>query len=78
MKKVHDILTQICPEAAQEFSTSEDFFADGLLDSFDLITLVSDLDCTFNISIDGGEIVPEHFLNLRAIAALLAKYGVTP
>ncbi len=78
MKKLRDILIDIRPESAREFDTSVDFFADGLLDSFDLITLVSDLDRAYGISIDGSDIVPENFVNLAAIAALLARSGVTP
>lgn len=78
MKKLRDILIDIRPESAREFDTSVDFFADGLLDSFDLITLVSDLDRAYGISIDGSDIVPENFVNLAAIAALLARLGVTP
>ncbi len=50
---------------------------DGLLDSFDVITLVSTLDKTYGISIPGDEIVPENFKNAETIQALLRKCGVT-
>ena len=76
MSKLTSILAEIRPEF--DFSTSSDFFADGLLDSFDLITLVSDIDKQYGISIDGMDIVPENFSNLDAIGALLARMGVTP
>jgi acyl carrier protein len=68
------ILQDIRPEC--DFSGSEDFLSEGLLDSLDMVTLVSDLDRTFGISIDGLDIVPEHFANLRTITTLLRKYGV--
>ena len=74
MKKVLEVLSSIRPEF--DFSTSRDFMADGMLDSFDMITLVSDLDKTFSISIDGTDIIPEHFRNLAVITQLLKKYGV--
>lgn len=61
-----------------DFTTSSDFIADGMLDSFDVVMLVSTLDKTYGISIDGVDIVPENFSNLSTIAALLQKYGVTP
>lgn len=77
-QKVHGILCTVRPECAKQFNTSADYFNDGLLDSFDLITFVSDLDRDFGISIDGTDIIPENFLNLPAIAALLLKTGVTP
>jgi acyl carrier protein len=50
--------------------------ADGMLDSFDMVTLVSTLDKTYGISIEGTEIVPENFQNLQTIETLLRKYGV--
>jgi len=37
---------------------------------------VATLDKTHGISIEGVDIVPEHFKNLAAITALLKKYGV--
>ena len=76
MSKVLAILTQIRPEF--DFSQSSDFFEDGLLDSFDLVTLVSDLDQSYGISIDGMDIAPENFRNVAAIEALLTRSGVTP
>ena len=76
MSRVLAILTEIRPEF--DFSQSSDFFEDGLLDSFDLVTLVSDLDKTYGISIDGMDIAPENFSNIAAIEALLTRSGVTP
>jgi acyl carrier protein len=54
----------------------EDFFEEGMLDSFDLVTLCSELDKVFNIHIDGMDIVPENFMNVSAIENLLKKNGV--
>ena len=74
MKRIEEILKGIRPEF--DFGTSQDFIGDGMLDSFDMVTLVSALDKTHGISIDGAEIVPENFMNLQTIQALLRKYGV--
>lgn len=76
MSKVLTVLSQIRPEF--DFTQSADFFEDGLLDSFDLVTLVSELDKTYGISIDGMDIVPDNFNNVAAIENLLARNGVTP
>ena len=51
----------------------DDFFAEGMLDSFDLMTLVSTLDERFAIKIDGTDILPENFMNVDAIAALVER-----
>jgi len=74
MNQLLEILNEISPESS--FSSSHDFLDDGLLDSFDIVMLVSSLDKTFGISIEGTEIVPENFRNLEAIRALVRKHGV--
>jgi acyl carrier protein len=76
MKAIADILKEIRPEF--DFTTSNDFMADGMLDSFDMVTLVSTLDKTYAISIPGTDIIPENFQNVRTIEALLRKCGVQP
>lgn len=73
MEKIKKILQGIRPEF--DFSTSEDFIEDGFLDSFDLVTLVSELDETFDISIDGLDIVPENFMTVETIADVVRKNG---
>jgi acyl carrier protein len=74
MKPLAEILKEIRPEF--DFTTSNDFMADGMLDSFDMVTLVAALDKTYGISIPGTDIVPENFQNIGAIEALLGKCGV--
>jgi acyl carrier protein len=61
-----------------DFTSSGDFIADGMLDSYDVVSLVATLDRTYGISIDGADILPEYFQSLEAIAALLRRYGVRP
>lgn len=73
-EQIIKILTELRPEF--DF-TQEDvnFIEEGMLDSFDLVTLVSELDNTFGISIDGVDILPENFSSVEAIANLLVKNG---
>jgi acyl carrier protein len=73
MSQIESILKEIRPE--YDFAESQDFIGDQMLDSFDIVTLVSELDKRYAIAIDGADIVPENFRNLEAIAKLLAKYG---
>ena len=72
VKTIEEVLKGIRPEF--DFAASEDFFGDGMLDSFDMVLLVSELEKNFGISIDGMEILPENFLNIAAIESLLQKY----
>ena len=76
MKSVNEILKEIRPEF--DFAASSDFITDGMLDSFDMVTLVSALDKNYGISIAGTDIVPENFQNLQTIEALLRKSGAKP
>lgn len=48
-----------------------DLLAAGLLDSFDIVNLVSQLEDTFGIEIDPRYIVPENFRTISAIAVLM-------
>ena len=68
---VLDTLNEIRPEA--DFLSAHDFIEEGLLDSFDLITLVASLDAKYEVSIPGTEIVPENFKNVKAIESLLKR-----
>ena len=76
MKSLPEILKEIRPEF--DFAASSDFITDGMLDSFDMVTLVATLDKTYGISIQGTDIVPENFKNLQTIEALLCQCGVRP
>ena len=72
--RVIEILKEIRPEF--EFEGVENFFEEGMLDSFDLMTLVSTLQSEYGVKIPGEEILPENFANVDAIVALLEKSGV--
>ena len=73
-EQVIKILTELRPE----FDFTQEglnFIEEGILDSFDLVTLVSELDNTFGISIDGVDILPENFSTVDSIVNLLVKNG---
>lgn len=74
-EKIIEILTDLRPEF--DFTDeSLNFIEEGMLDSFDVVSLVDALDTEFNIVIDGVDIVPENFSTLESIAELLKKSGV--
>ena len=73
-EKIIEILTDIRPEF--DFGNSTDFISEGLLDSFDIIQLVTALDDEFSVSIDGGDILPENFATIDSITLLLIKNGI--
>lgn len=57
-----------------DFENSKDFIEEGLLDSFDLVSLVSELEEAFNIEIKGSDIIPENFVSINSIMQLVEKY----
>ena len=73
MDKIYEILNDLRPEF--DFRESKNFIEDGLLDSFDIVTLVSELEEKFDIMIDALDIVPEKFESVDAIAELIKKNG---
>jgi acyl carrier protein len=70
-EKILRILKEVQPDFA--FEGGVDFIEEGYLDSFDVVTLVSDLESAFGILISALEIVPENFGTVRAIAALVER-----
>ena len=72
--KIIEILTEIRSEF--DFNEGVNFFDNGMLDSFDIVTLVTALDEEYKISIDGTDIIPDNFSTVNAIEILLSKYGV--
>ena len=54
-----------------DFENSTDFIEDGLLDSFDIVTLVGELEDAFDIEISARDIVPENFVSVETIEALI-------
>lgn len=55
---------------------SDNFIADGLLDSFDIVTLVAALDEHYEISILGDDVTPENFRNVETLVRLLHRYAI--
>jgi acyl carrier protein len=72
--KIFSILSGLRPE--YDFSKSVNFFEEGMLDSFDIVNLVNELESAFGISIPGTDILPENFSSVENIASLLKKLGV--
>ena len=68
-----DILSKLRPEF--DFTSDVDFIEEGMLDSFDVVSLVDELESHFGIRIDGLDVVPENFSSIDGIIRLLKKNG---
>ncbi|HNW98722.1 MAG TPA: acyl carrier protein [Bacteroidales bacterium] len=73
--KIIEILKELRPEF--DFMENSDFIEQGMLDSFDIVNLVTSLDKHYGISIDGMDIIPKNFSSIAAIISLLKKNGVS-
>lgn len=73
MEKIYEILQNLRPEF--DFKTSKDFIEDGFLDSFDVVSLVSDLEAEYDCIIDALDILPENFNTVEHILAVVKKSG---
>lgn len=70
-EKIIKILKEIRPE--YDFSEDVNYIDEGYLDSFDVITLVADLESIFQIKIAGNEITPENFSSLDSIVSIVNR-----
>ena len=71
MEKLIEILTSLHPDV--DFATTSDLVDDGILDSLDIVTLVTEIDAEFDVTIPAEEIVPENFNSAEALMALIER-----
>lgn len=71
MEKLLKILRELHPDV--DFSTESGLIENGVLDSLDIVTLVTEINETFDVSIPADEIVPENFDSAKSIYALIER-----
>ncbi len=73
-EKLLNILTEICP--AVDFNKEKALIDDGLVDSFDIVAIVSELMDAFAVEINVENLTPENFNEASdAILRLLEEVG---
>ncbi len=70
-EKVLEILEEHCEEALDYDGDS--MMEDGVIDSFTVINVVSDLEEEFDIEIDAKYVIAENFKNKEAIIAFVRR-----
>jgi acyl carrier protein len=74
--KIIEILEELQPSF--NFKDEEaDFVKMGYLDSFDVVTLVAELEHEFSILISALDIIPENFASVKSICQLVEKSKTT-
>ena len=68
-EKLLTILTDICPDV--DFENEESLIDDGLIESLDIVAIVSEIMSQFDIEISVDDLVPENFNSVNDILALI-------
>lgn len=71
MDKLMQILEELRPDV--DFENEKQLIADGILESFDIVALVGELNEEFDIEIKPNDLVPENFNSAEAMYALITK-----
>lgn len=75
MKTMIEILTELHPEV--DFETETALIDGGILDSFDIVTLVAMIDDAFGVEIPAEALLPENFNSAQALYALVRRLKVS-
>lgn len=71
MEKLLEILKSIRPDV--DFGNETALIDDGILDSFDVVSIISELDDVFGVQIRITELDPENFNSVESIWNLIQK-----
>lgn len=71
MNELLEILSGLHPEV--DFETCRTLIDDGILDSFDIVSLIAEINTEFDIAIPADKIVPENFNSAQALYALIEQ-----
>ena len=71
MDKLLELLKGIRPDV--DFETETALIDDGILDTFDLVSIISELDDEFGVQIRIAELDPDNFNSLQSIWNLVQK-----
>ena len=71
MEELIELLEEIQPDA--DFENCDTLIDDGILDSFAILSIVSELQDEFDITITPADIVPENFNSAEGIWRLLER-----
>ena len=71
MEQLIEIMQNLHPDI--DFETYEGLVEDGILDSLDIVTLITDINDAFDVSIPAEEILPENFNSAKALWELIER-----
>ncbi|ADL33167.1 phosphopantetheine-binding protein [Butyrivibrio proteoclasticus B316] len=72
MERLLTLLKQVNSEV--DFENNKSLVTDGVLDSIDIISIVSSIEEEYSIEIDPTEIDPDNFESAEAILEMIKRY----
>jgi D-alanine--poly(phosphoribitol) ligase subunit 2 len=71
MEALLGILEGLHPDV--DFKTCTTLIDDQIIDSFDIITLIAEIDSEFDVAVPAEEIIPENFNSAKALYAMIER-----
>lgn len=71
MEELLNILEEIRPDI--DFEVEDSLIDDGILDSFDIISIVGEINDAYGIEIDVALLLPENFNSAEAMLSLIKE-----
>ena len=71
LEKIIEILSDLHEDV--DIATCKTLIDDKILDSFDIITVITEINSEFDVAIPADKIVPENFNSAQALAALVEE-----
>jgi len=71
MERLFEILDGIRPDV--DFRNEQNLMDDGILDSFDIVSIISELNHVYEIAIRVNELSPENFNSAEAIMRMVKR-----
>lgn len=71
MNEIIEILSNLHPDI--DFETEENLVDNKILDSFDIVSLIAEINDNFDVAISAEEITPENFNSAESIWTLVER-----
>ncbi|SHF20708.1 acyl carrier protein [Alkalibacter saccharofermentans] len=71
METLLEMLKDMHPEV--DFENNDKLIDQGILDSFDIVSLIAEIDNEYGVTIPPESIIPENFNSAKALYALIEK-----
>ena len=71
MEQLLTILNRLHPDV--DFTEVDDLYEEGVLDSLDMVRLVTEISQTFDVTVPPEELTPDNFLNVESIMAMIER-----